>query len=316
MKTDQAFHDEKPFLQQISLIYSLPLTDVRKLLHSPLLKGSREVQVLSQQRIPNTHLPVSSYTPGSFPCQTRDRSGTGEINKQRRKLFSVPTSWRIATTFSTALRSEVGWAREVFPLITVYINIWKTPTSFLVFFFSFKFWEGYWEMKGGSTRIFEKPQQCFSTPFSFTSMGWFQTHLEGSRAPYLAILWKFTSPQRVQSGLSSVRHPVNTGTYVQVTCHLPEVTLAYNNGKVDAPVSFGHPLCAVTCQLLCLHCCFWALLPSASPPFSQALIDRFFKKEILLEKQPHKHLFTIQNLVSLTNNFPLAHSPTFTLPLL
>lgn len=81
MKTDQAFHDEKPFLQQISLIYSLPLTDVRKLLHSPLLKGSREVQVLSQQRIPNTHLPVSSYTPGSFPCQTRDRSGTGEINK-------------------------------------------------------------------------------------------------------------------------------------------------------------------------------------------------------------------------------------------
>lgn len=100
--------------------------------------------------------------------------------QQRRKLFSVPTSWRIATTFSTALRSEVGWAREVFPLITVYINVWKPPTSFLwvFFFFSFKFWEGSWEMKGGSTRIFEKPQQCFSTPFNFTSMGWFQTHLE------------------------------------------------------------------------------------------------------------------------------------------
>lgn len=39
MKIDQAFHDEKPFFQQTSLIYSLLLTDVRKLLHNPLLKG-------------------------------------------------------------------------------------------------------------------------------------------------------------------------------------------------------------------------------------------------------------------------------------
>lgn len=62
MKTDQAFHDEKPFPRQISLIYSLPLTDVRKLLHSPLLKGSREVQVLSQQCIPNTHRPEFPHT--------------------------------------------------------------------------------------------------------------------------------------------------------------------------------------------------------------------------------------------------------------
>lgn len=44
-------------------------------------------------------------------------------------------------------------------------------------------------------------------------------------------------------------------------------------------------------------------------------MDPFFRKKILLEKQPHKHLFTIQNLALLTNNFLLAQSPTFTPPL-
>lgn len=62
VKTDQAFHHEKSFLQQIPLIYCLPLTDVHKLLHNPLLKGSREVQVLSQQCIPNTHRPEFPHT--------------------------------------------------------------------------------------------------------------------------------------------------------------------------------------------------------------------------------------------------------------
>lgn len=45
------------FLRQTSLIYNPLLTDVPKLLHNALLKGPREAQTLSQQRIPNAHGP-------------------------------------------------------------------------------------------------------------------------------------------------------------------------------------------------------------------------------------------------------------------
>lgn len=89
-----AFGDEKPFLQQISLIYSLPLTDVRKLLHNPLLKGSREVQVLSQQRIPNTIAQsfLIHFWQFSLPNKRQIWHRRNKQAQQRRKLFTVPTS--------------------------------------------------------------------------------------------------------------------------------------------------------------------------------------------------------------------------------
>lgn len=95
VKTDPASGDEKPFLQQIPLIYSLPLTDVRKLLHNPLLKGSREVQVLSQQPIPTTiaqSFLIHSWQ-FSLPNKGQIWHRRNKQAQQRRKLFSVPTSW-------------------------------------------------------------------------------------------------------------------------------------------------------------------------------------------------------------------------------
>lgn len=190
---------------------------------------------------------VSSYTPGSFPCQTRDRSGTGEINKcsKGKSYFQFLLVAGLLQHFLLHYAVRLGEAEQSSHLLL--FNIWKTPASFLWGFF-FLFWEGSWGLKvGGNTRIFEKPQQCFSTLFSFSFLGWFHTHLEMKASKPLT--WQYSESLHLPREFSQACHLSGNPLTAAHVCRLHvtywgDTCIQQEQGRYILGIS----LCAVPCQ--------------------------------------------------------------------